>query len=518
MATEDQSKIQSKNEPSNPRRRLPLRSRRRSGRARSGSGSDSEAVDVVVVGSGPNGLAAAITAARAGRSVLVLEAEDEPGGATRSAPLVGPGYVNDLGSAVHPLASASPFMQTIDWESKGVEWVVPPAAAGHPLDGGRSAMAWNDINRTAADLGRDGKTWRSTFGPLVRRFDELASFALGVPLTQAWSHPLAALRIGSQFAVPANLLARRFDTDEAKALFAGMAAHAVLPLNRPFTAGFGLMFTSSAHAVGWPFPRGGAAEIARAMVDTLTDLGGEVRTGHRVATMDDLPPAGAVVFALTPRQIVDIMGDALPTLNRRRFRRFPYGPGGCKLDLALSEPIPWGDPSLAMAGTVHLGGTFDEIAEAEATVAAGRHADRPYVLLAQHTLFDPTRAPADRHTVWAYSHVPNGSNVDVSGNIEAQIERFAPGFRDLIIGRHASRAVDLERWNANLIGGDIGGGSYGGLRTMFRPGLVIDPHRLAVDGHFIGSASTSPGAGVHGMSGHLAGLQAVAYLEGRRSD
>lgn len=473
-----------------------------------------EAVDVVVVGSGPNGLAAAITVARSGRSVVVLEAAPEPGGATRSAALVGDGYINDLGSSIHPLALASPFMATIPWAEHGMEWILPPAAVAHPLDDGQAAVAWNDLNRTAADLGPDAKSWRSLYGPLVRRFDDMVAFALGPPLGQVVADPLSALRLGPQFAVPATLMARRFEGDRARALFAGHAAHAVVPLNRPFTAAFGCLLGSAAHAVGWPFPRGGAAEIARVLVEVLEGLGGQVLTDRPVVSLQDLPPAGAVIFALTPRQVADIAGDAYPARARRRLGRFQYGPGACKVDLALSEPIPWANPEVAQAGTVHLGGTLEEVAEAEAAVGAGQHATRPFVLLAQHSAFDPSRAPEGRHSVWAYCHVPNGSTVDVSGSIEAQIERFAPGFTDTVVNRHVSLPADLERWNANLVGGDIGGGSYANLRAIFRPGLKTDPYSTAVERFFIGSASTSPGGGVHGMSGHLAAGRALAFLDG----
>ncbi len=471
----------------------------------------SDRYDVAVVGGGPNGLAAAITVARAGRSVLLLEANEEVGGACRSAELTTDGFVHDIGSAIHPLALASPFMQTIPWNAHGLTWISPPAAAAHPLDGGRAAVAWNDLHRTAASLGRDAKTYRSMFAPLTERFDELVSFTMQPPVRTART-PLTALRIGPQLAVPATLMARRFETDEARALFAGHAAHSVLPLSKPFTAGFGFLLGASAHAVGWPFPEGGAEEITRVLAEVLAGLGGEIVTGQPVVSIEDIPPAGAVIFALSPRQIAAIAGDRYTLKARRKLRGFRYGPGVCKVDFALSDPVPWTNPDVALAGTIHLGGTLEEVAAAEATVADGRHADRPFVLAAQHSLFDKSRAPDGHHTLWAYCHVPNGSTLDVSASIERQIERFAPGFGETVLARKVSLPADLERGNANLIGGDVGGGSYANLRSVFRPVARVDPYRTAADGLFIGSASATPGGGVHGMCGHLAASSALRFL------
>ena len=471
----------------------------------------SEQPDIVVVGAGPNGLAAAITAARAGRSVLVLETNDDIGGACRTGTLPETGAAFDLGAAIHPLAVASPFMSTIPWEKHGLTWVESPAAVAHPLDDGPAVVAWNDLHRTAATLGDDGKTYRTMFGPLVNRFDELAAFALQ-PATRAPRSPLTALRVGTQLAAPATLAARRFETNQARALFAGHAAHSVVPLNRPFTAGFGFLLGASAHAVGWPFPKGGAGEITRVLAEVLDGLGGRIETGHPVRSIADLPPARAVIFTLTPHQLADVVGDGFSVRSRRRLRRFRYGPGACKLDLATSAPIPWRDPDVAMAATVHLGGTLEEVVAAEAAVADGAHPDDPFVLLAQHSLFDQTRAPDGTHTVWAYTHVPNGSTVDVTDRIEAQIERFAPGFRDTIIERQVTMPSDLERSNANLVGGDIGGGSYANLQAVFRPGVRLNPYRTDIDHYFIGSSSAAPGAGVHGMSGHLAAMTALDHL------
>ena len=470
-------------------------------------------MDVVVVGSGPNGLAAAITAARAGRSVVVLEGSDRVGGACASAELTKPGYVHDVGSAIHPLALASPFMTSIPWADHGLEWVQPPAAAAQPLDGGGAGVVWRDLDRTADGLGADGDAYRRMYRPMVEHFDELIDFSMRPLVRPPRPTPFLA-RTLPRLALPASVVARAFSTDAARGIFAGHAAHSILPLHRPVTGGFGLLFGTMAHAVGWPFPRGGAGEITRVLAEVLTGLGGRIETGHRVASVADLPPSDAVVHAVTPGQLLTMVGSAAPAAARRRWRRFRYGPGVCKVDYATSAPIPWAHPDVGAAGTVHLGGTFEELAEAEAEVAAGRHADRPFVLLAQHTAFDPSRAPAGGHTVWAYCHVPNGSTIDVSETIDRQIERFAPGFADTVVARRVTLTPELEATNANLIGGDVGGGSYSWHRAVLRPWPALHPYRTGLEGHFIGSASTAPGAGVHGMAGHRAALAALRYLDG----
>lgn len=469
-------------------------------------------VDVVVVGSGPNGLAAAITLARAGRSVIVLEAADEIGGACRSAELTLPGYVHDIGSSIHPLAVASPFMRTIDWAGKGLRWVTPPAAVAHPLDDGRAAVAWNDLDRAADGLGADAGAYRSMFGPLVKRFDDVVSFVMQPPTGVARSvvkQPKLGIGLGPQLALPATVLARRFSTDEGRALFAGHAAHSVAPLNHPFTAGFGLLLGTAAHAVGWPFPAGGAGEITRVLAETLIEAGGTIQTGHPIEQLADLPPADAVLFALTPRQVASIVGNDVPSSVGSRLGGFRYGPGLCKVDYLVDGPIPWTNPDVGKAGTVHLGGTLEQVAEAEAEVAAGHHAERPFTLLAQHSLFDPSRSPgpatteAPLHTVWAYCHVPNGSTLDVSAAIDDQIERFAPGFGATIRARRVTMTPELEAMNANLVGGDVGGGSYTGTQALFRPWPSRRPHHLS-GRYYLGSASATPGGGVHGMGGLLA--------------
>lgn len=466
---------------------------------------------VVVVGSGPNGLAAAITVARAGYSVRVLEANDTVGGACRSAELTKPGFVHDVGSSIHPLAVCSPFMQTIPWGDHGMTWVHPPASVAHPLDGGRAAMGWSSFDRTVDDLGPDGERYRQVFKPLVEKFDQLVGLTMQSPASMALS-PIAAARFGPLLALPATVTAKAFRSEEAKALFAGHAAHAIAPLTKPFTSGFGALLGGASHAIGWPFPKGGANEIVRVLTEVLTELGGEIVTGHRVDTMDDLPGTDATIFALTPRQIEQIAGQKFNARSRRSLRGFRYGPGACKVDFATNAPIPWTNPNVSQAGTVHLGGTIDEIVKAEATVNSGDHAEQPFVLLAQHSAFDETRAPAGSHTVWTYCHVPNGSTLDQSAAIENQIERFAPGFKQTIVAKHVSLTSDLEQDNANLVGGDVGGGSYVNLRAVLRPRPAVRPHTLPVPGFFIGSASTSPGAGVHGMGGHLAAKDAMRYL------
>jgi len=468
-------------------------------------------MDAVVVGSGPNGLAAAITLARAGRSVVVLEAASEPGGGCRSAELTEPGFVHDVGSAIHPLAKASPFFSELDLERFGLEWVSSPAAVGQAIDGDRVSMAWCDLERTAEGLGVDGDRYRAIFGPLVERIADVVNLSLGPPLR--WPpRPRLAARFGLEAARPATGFIDRFRTEEARALFMGHAAHSTLRLDQPFTSGFGILLTVLAHGVGWPFPRGGAQSLTSALVDLLIELGAEVRLDHRVSRLEDLPPSEIVVFALTPSQVLDIVGDRFPARYRRRLQRFRYGPGAYKIDFALSEPVPWSNPVLADAATVHVGGTARQMVRAEGAVARGHHPREPFVLFAQPSLFDSSRAPDGRHTGWAYCHVPHGSTVDMSKAIVDQIERFAPGFRDTVLAQRVSTPADLEAGNANLVGGDIAGGSMAGPQLLLRPRPQTNPYRTGDPKLFIGSASASPGAGAHGMSGHLAALTAMRQL------
>ena len=471
----------------------------------------SESVDVVVIGSGPNGLAAAITVARAGHSVRVYEAADTVGGGTRTKELTRPGYLHDVCSAVHPLAAGSPFFRSVPLAEHGCELVHPDIALVHPLDGGRAGVLHRSMPDTVRDAGADGKAWEDLFRPLVRNWDHLGDHLLG-PILRPPRHPISLARFGLPGLLPASVVARRFDTDEIRGVFAGIAAHGFLPLDRPMTTSFAFVLGALAHVHGWPFVRGGSQQLADALVSYLGTLGGEVLTGHRVTSLRELPPNRAVIADVTPRQLADLAGPDLGPRAARRLRRFRYGPGACKVDYALSEPVPWANPDAHRAGTLHLGATFEEIAAAEADVAAGRHAEAPYVLAAQPGVVDPTRAPEGGHTLWTYCHVPNGSTVDVSDRITAQVERFAPGFRDVVVDTHVTTAAGFERYNASYVGGDISAGSHARTQLLLRPWPALDPYRTPVDGVYLCSGSTQPGGGVHGMCGVHAARSALRHL------
>ncbi len=459
--------------------------------------------DAVVVGSGPNGLAAAVELARHGRSVLVVESADTVGGGTRSSPLTLPGFIHDVCSAVHPMAVASPFFRALPLSEHGLEWVHPEAALAHPLDDGTAAVLERDVGATAAALGSDERAYRQLMGPLVAGATGLFTDLLG-PLRIA-RHPITALRFGLRAVRSARGLAYSwFRGEPARALIAGLAGHAVLPLHQSPGAAIAVMLGLAGHAVGWPFPRGGAQKIADALASLLQALGGRIETGRRIGSVDELPPARAVLLDVTPRQVLDLAGHRLPGRYKKALSRYRYGPGVFKVDWALSGPIPWRAAGCRRAGTIHLGGTFDEVAEAELAPWRGEHSTRPFVLLAQPSAFDSTRAPEGRHTVWGYCHVPNGSEIDMTGAIEAQVERFAPGFRDLILARHTMTTAAMERYNANYVGGDIGGGIADWWQLFTRPVARLNPYTTANRGLFLCSASTPPGGGVHGMCGYHA--------------
>jgi phytoene dehydrogenase-like protein len=467
--------------------------------------------DAVVVGAGPNGLAAAIRVAQQGGKVLVIEGRATVGGGVRSAELTLPGYVHDVCSAIHPLTAASPYLATLPLHQYGLEWVEPPAEAAHPLENGEAVIVRRSVDETAAQLGRDGAAYRRLFGWLKARTGDLFEDFLG-PAPLPPKHPLLLAFFGMNALLPATLLAKiRFRTEAARAVFGGMAAHSIMPLDDVATAAFGLMLQTTAHAVGWVFPRGGAQQIPDAMAAYLRSLGGEIVTGQMVRTLDELPSARATFLDVTPRQFVAMAGDKMPSGYRRRLENYRYGAGVFKMDFALSAPIPWRNADVGQAATVHLGGTLDELRVSEAAVGRGEHPEKPFVLLAQQSLFDATRAPEGRHTVWAYCHVPNGSTVDMSERIVAQIERYAPGFRDLILAQTAMNTEAMERYNPNYIGGDINGGVQD-LRQLFtRPVARINPYSTPLKGVYLCSSSTPPGGGVHGMCGYHAARSAGLF-------
>jgi phytoene dehydrogenase-like protein len=461
---------------------------------------------VVVVGAGPNGLAAAITLAQAGRSVLVVEAQDTVGGGVRTAELTLPGFRHDVCSAIHPLLAGSAFFRSLELELPLIE---SPAALAHPLDDGSAVLVRRSLDETARTLGRDTDAYRSLLAGPVESWPELEAELLR-PLVHIPRHPVSLARFGLTALRSVNGVAQsRFQTHAARALFAGAGAHSFLPLEQPASASFALVLLLMAHVGGWPFPRGGAQTIADALVARLRALGGEIETGHQVSSLKELPASRVVLCDVTPRQLLGLAGELLPLRYRRRLAHWRYGPGVFKVDYALDAPIPWRAAEVATAATVHLGGSLAEIAESERDVWEGRHPRRPFVLLAQHSLFDDTRAPAGQHTVWAYCHVPNRSTVDMREAIETQIERFAPGFREHILAVATRTTADLERENPNLVGGDISGGANTLAQLVARPAPRSVPYSTPVPWLYICSASTPPGGGVHGMCGHLAARAAL---------
>lgn len=467
-----------------------------------------EAYDAIVVGSGPNGLAAAIRLAQAGLSVVVIEAAPTVGGGMRSQELTLPGFVHDVCSAVHPFAVVSPYFQSLPLADYGLEWLHPDAPLAHPLDDGAAVVLERAVQTTAAQLGTDRGAYERLFQPLVDQAPTLFREALA-PL-RVPRHPLLMARFGLRAMRSAAGLARHaFQTHQARALFAGNAAHAILPLEQRITAAVGLMLLISGHAAGWPVAKGGSQRIAHALSAYFLTLGGEIVCGCPVQTLDDLPSAKVVLCDVSPAVLSRIAATRLPASYKARLGRYRYGPGAFKVDWALSQPIPWKAPACNRASTVHVGGTLEEIAVSERACWRGEHAEKPFVLVSQQSRFDPTRAPGGQHTGWAYCHVPHGSTVDMTEHIIAQIERFAPGFRDCILATHTYATHELEAYNANYIGGDIIGGVQD-LRQLFtRPVARLNPYTTPAKGLFICSSSTPPGAGVHGMCGYFAAEAAL---------
>ena len=467
--------------------------------------------DAIVVGAGPNGLAAAVVLARAGLKTVVREAQPTVGGGLRSAELTLPGFIHDVCAAVHPLAVSSPIFRSLPLAEHGLEWVQPPAALAHPLDDGTAAMLERSLDATATALGAGGREWRRLMGPFVRQWEALADDVLAPPLRFP-QHPLLMARFGLQAVLPASRVARRLQGPHARALFAGNAAHSFLSLDAPGSAAFGLLLSVTGHAVGWPIVRGGSQRLADALVGCLRSFGGEVIVDAPVRRLDEVREARIVMLDLGPHQVARLAGEALPARYRRALLRYRYGAAAYKVDWALDGPVPWTARECARAATVHLCGTVEEIEASEAAHECGILHERPFVLFVQPTLFDDSRAPAGKHTAWAYCHVPNGWPGDVTGHIERQVERFAPGFRDRILARSVITPADLERRNANLIGGDINGGRMDLRQVFARPVARLDPYRTPLRGVYLCSASTPPGGGVHGMGGYHAAQAALRTL------
>jgi phytoene dehydrogenase-like protein len=467
--------------------------------------------DAVVVGSGPNGLAAAVELARGGASVRVLEASDTIGGGTRSAELTLPGFVHDVCSGCHPMGILSPFFRMLDLESYGLRWIKPPASVAHPLDDGPAVLLRRALDETARELGADAVAYRRLFAPFLRDPHGLLADLLG-PLRLP-RHPITMARFGLPGLLPATVALRsRFRGERARAVLAGCAAHSILPLERPLTAAVAMIFALTAHVEDWPVAAGGSQAIADALAALLRSLGGRIETGMPVRRLADLPPARVVLFDTSPAQLADVCEPILPTRYVRRLRRYRYGPGAFKLDWALDGPIPWRDPRCLDASTVHVGGTLDEIAASEAAVWRGEHPERPFVLVVQQSQFDPGRAPSGKHTGYAYCHVPARSAVDCTDTIERQIERFAPGFRERILARHRTFPSDLERENPNHVGGAITGGVADLAQFFTRPVARLDPYATPNPRLFLCSSSTPPGGGVHGMCGYFAARSARRRL------
>lgn len=462
-----------------------------------------------VIGAGPNGLAAAIVVAQAGLQVEVFEAEPQPGGAARTLELTLPGFHHDFGSAVHPLAIGSPFFSSLPLHQHGLEWIHSPAVLAHPFDDGTAIALDRDLNVAAASLGQDGKAWINLFAPFADRWSDIANVVLG-PLWKVPRHPWLLAKFGMRAFLPATTLARMFKDGRTKALFAGLAAHSILSLDEAVSSAAAVMLGTALHAVGWPIPRGGGGAITQALCSHLDGLGGSVKTSRKIENITELPGYDLILCDVTPKQLLKIAGGRLSNSYQHRLTKYRYGPGVFKVDYALQSPIPWKAQECLRAATVHVGGTFDEIAASEKEMRSGRCAERPFVLLSQPTLFDPTRAPEGRHIAWAYCHVPNGSTIDMLDKLESQIERFAPGFRDCILARRVFSPAALESMDANLVGGDIAGGAMNLKQILRRPTW----HEYATSARdiYLCSSSTPPGAAVHGMCGYHAAKLALSRM------
>jgi phytoene dehydrogenase-like protein len=469
--------------------------------------------DAIIIGSGPNGLAAGIRLAQEGLSVKILEKENTIGGGTRTLELTQPGFYHDVCSAIHPLAKASPFLKSLALEDYGLEWIQPEVPVAHPLDDEPAGVLFRSFDKTVSYIQKDEdkSNYAHSIAPFLSKWDGLLSDLLG-PFSLLPNHPLLMARFGLQALQSANSYAKRFESTQTRALFAGLAAHGIMPFDATATAAIGLVLGISGHTVGWPYPKGGSHAITKAMAKHFESLGGDIETGTEITSVDDLPESQAILFNNTPQQILDIADSKIPQSYAKKLQDYEYGQGVFKLDFALSDPIPWNDELCRKAGTVHVGGTLEEIAASEEQSANGQHPEKPYVLVAQQSLYDESRAPDGQHTGWAYCHVPNGSTEDMTEPIIRQIERFAPGFRDCIIAKHAMHAQDMQTYNPNYIGGDINGGRADITQLFTRPAGLFDPYYIPKTNMYIASSSTPPGGGVHGMCGYHAAESVLRRL------
>lgn len=459
--------------------------------------------DAIIIGSGPNGLAAGIRLAQEGLAVKIFEQADTIGGGTRTLELTQPGFHHDICSAIHPMAKASPFLNSLPLEEYGLEWIHPEVPVAHPLNVEPAAALFHSLDKTVDHLGKDGETYRKWITPFIDSWDELLTDIMA-PFSPIPNNPILMARFGLKALRSANGFAKRYKTEKARAIFAGLAAHGIMPFDGTATAAIGLVLGTAVHTVGWPYPKGGSHAITKAMADYFKSLGGKIETGIEITNVDELPKSSAILFNNTPQQILEIAGQNLLPSYIKKLHNYKYGQGVFKLDFALSDPIPWNDEVCQKAGTVHVGGTLEEIAASEKQSANGKHPDKPYVLVAQQSLSDQSRAPEGQHTGWAYCHVPNGSTQDMTKPIIHQIERFAPGFHDCIIDMHKMNSQAMQVYNPNYIGGDINGGRADITQLFTRPAGLFDPYHIPKTNMYIASSSTPPGGGVHGMCGYHA--------------